>query len=318
MARPRPTLKLTVFIICCSNFTFATDATPVVSFASTLGRVDVQIDDRPIATYVYNDDQITRPYFCNVTAPCGKIVTRPLPPGPNDLADHPQMHPGLWLAFGDLNDQDDWRLKAPVRHVEFVDEPQASEGRGTFAVRNRYLTEDEGRTFCDEVCRYTITAAPSATTIQWDSTFTPVGDEPLVFGDQEEMGLGVRLASVIAEKQGQGGLLTNSNAQTTAASVWGQPAAWCDYSGDVDGESVGITVAGHPENFRPCWWHARDYGFMAANPFGRQAMQQGEPSRVVVEPGDTLRLRFVVVVHDGRPGEGYDPATATVWSESQE
>ena len=53
----------------------------------------------------------------------------------------------------------------------------------------------------------------------------------------------------------------------------------------------------HPGNFRPCWWHTRDYGFVAANPFGRAAFRAGPSSKVVVEPGAPLRLRFGILVH---------------------
>lgn len=38
---------------------------------------------------------------------------------------------------------------------------------------------------------------------------------------------------------------------------------------------------------------------MVANPFGRQALTKKEKSRVVVEPGQSLRLRFGVLVHSG-------------------
>ena len=31
-----------------------------------------------------------------------------------DLDDHPTMHPGLWLAFGDINGADFWRNKGRV------------------------------------------------------------------------------------------------------------------------------------------------------------------------------------------------------------
>ena len=58
-----------------------------------------------------------------------------------------------------------------------------------------------------------------------------------------------------------------------------------------------MTLMGHPENFRPCWMHARDYGFIAANPFGRNAFGKGEPSRVIVKPGESLRLRYGVLLH---------------------
>jgi hypothetical protein len=54
----------------------------------------------------------------------------------------------------------------------------------------------------------------------------------------------------------------------------------------------------HPENFRRCWFHARDYGFMAANPFGRQAFTGEEKSRVDVRPGEDFRLRYGVFWYD--------------------
>ena len=54
-----------------------------------------------------------------------------------------------------------------------------------------------------------------------------------------------------------------------------------------------------PRNFRPSWFHARDYGLLVANPFGRQAFTKGEPSRVIVEKRQTLTLRYGVLIHDG-------------------
>jgi hypothetical protein len=53
-----------------------------------------------------------------------------------------------------------------------------------------------------------------------------------------------------------------------------------------------------PKNFRRSWFHARDYGLLVANPFGRQAFTKGKPSQVVVKKGETLTLRFGVLVHD--------------------
>jgi len=60
---------------------------------------------------------------------------------------------------------------------------------------------------------------------------------------------------------------------------------------------VGVTLIPDPANFRRSWFHARDYGFVAANPFGQQAFTKGEKSRVEVRAGESLRLRFAVRVH---------------------
>ncbi len=59
-----------------------------------------------------------------------------------------------------------------------------------------------------------------------------------------------------------------------------------------------MTILCHPDNFRPSWMHARNYGLIAANPFGRKAMQKGASSKVVVKKDETLRLRFAILIHD--------------------
>lgn len=65
----------------------------------------------------------------------------------------------------------------------------------------------------------------------------------------------------------------------------------------IAGQHVGVTLMAHPGNFRPSWLHARDYGLLVANPFGRKAFRQGDPSKVVVKPGEHLRLRYGVLLH---------------------
>jgi len=135
----------------------------------------------------------------------------------------------------------------------------------------------------------------------WQATFhSEAGD--LALGDQEEMGFGVRVATTLAEKNG--GIITSSAGRKTAKETWGQVAAWCDSSGTVDGRSVGVTLMADPANFRPSWWHNRDYGLMVANPFGREAMKQGPKSAVTIKRGETFRVRFAAAIHEG------DAATA--------
>lgn len=93
------------------------------------------------------------------------------------------------------------------------------------------------------------------------------------------------------------GLITSSTGKTTAKATWGQLAEWCDYSGTLDGIRVGAKVIPDPANFRPNWWHTRDYGVFVANPFGRQAMKQGEASRIEVKKGDTHHMKFTVILY---------------------
>jgi len=110
------------------------------------------------------------------------------------------------------------------------------------------------------------------------------------------------MATGLTEKDG--GLITSSIGGKTAAQTWGKGAAWCDYSGKLEGKPAGITLFSGPANFREAWWHNRDYGVFVANPFGRSAMRQGAKSAVTVKRGESLRIVYGAMAHGG---EAYDP-----------
>jgi hypothetical protein len=276
-------------------------------------------DVMPVATYVFRDREIKRPYFAHVHVRSGAAITRHHPPREGvDPTDHALMHPGIWLAFGDISGGDFWRNKGHVQHLEFIERPAAridgKDGVVSFVVRNRYIVGD--RTICDEVARHTIRAAHEGYLFTFDSEFS--GKQTFVFGDQEEMGLGLRLASPVAVKGGSG-TIASSEGRTNEREVWGQQAEWCDYSGviteqirpAVGGNSerklrVGLLLVPHSGNFRRSWVHARDYGLLVANPFGQQALAKGPPSRVEVKPGETLRLRFGVWSYGANLSEKVD------------
>lgn len=275
----------------------------VVAFAQEPGKVLVTVDGKTLATYVFEDKRISRPYFANVRAPGGVQVTRNHPPVKGeDPQDHATYHPGIWLAFGDISGNDYWRLKAKVLHDGFVKAPQGGLGRGGFTVRNRYLSKDDKSTVCTEICRYTFPVPPEGYLIVSDSIFQSDGGD-FYFGDQEEMGLGVRVASPIRERAGNGRILSSEGLQG-ARITWGQPAAWCDYAGKISGKHAGVTIMASPNNIRESWWHNRDYGVFVANLFGREAVRQGPSRKIVVEKGKPFRLGYGVLLHasDGKDG----------------
>lgn len=275
-------------------YSAAARAANPVSFGRLDDRLEIRVGARPFATYVFRDARIPRPYFAHVRAPDGVQVTRNLPPVAGvDRTDHDTLHPGIWMAFGDLDGTDFWRNKGTVVHVGFDEEPTTSGDEGRFRVKNRY--QDGSRIVCQELCRIRIVPSRTQTLLIWDSTF--FGEREFAFGDQEEMGLGVRVATPLAVANG--GTLTNAEGLKNEKELWGKPSDWCDYSGLIADRPVGIMLLADPRNFRRSWFHARDYGFVAANPFGRRAFTKGEVSRVAVEPGKPLRLRYAVVVHSG-------------------
>lgn len=273
-----------------------------LGFDITHDRVTLKQSGQPIADFVYQDPDIRRPYFANVRLKSRRQVTRNHPPvAGKDATDHSDMHPGVWLAFGDINGQDFWRNKARIDHLGFSEGPTITGGRLRFATASQ-LIGSKGELIGRMENRLAAEERPSGWRLTWEAEFSP-GQEALVFGDQEEMGFGTRVFTDITEKNG--GLITSSAGAKTAKATWGQPADWCDYSGTLDGAPCGVTVMTGPSNFRPSWWHNRDYGLLVANAFGRAAMKQGEKSEVKVTPGRSLKLVHAATFHEG---PDYDPA----------
>jgi hypothetical protein len=299
------TLLLVSVLLLCAGSSRAGDA---VRFECEPQRVVVYLGNQPIATYVFADPRISRPYVCDLLTPWGKRITRHHPPIEGvDLTDHDTFHPGVWLSFGDLEGSDFWRLKAPVEHAGFVVEPVSSEHGGTFTVKNRYRVAPGGRVICEETCRYTWTPRELGYLLEVESIFAS-DSASFTFGDQEEMGLGIRMATpLIVRRQGT---IINALGQRNEAQAWGQAADWCDYSGLDEGRRLGVVLMPSPRNFRPSWFHVRDYGLMAANPFGRNAMTGGEPSRVVIPARQPWRLAFGLLVYECGPDDEIDRAAA--------
>lgn len=264
----------------------------------------------PVGEFLPGDASMKRPGLANLHAPLGAAVTRAHPPREGiDATDHALMHPGIWLAFGDVSGHDFWRNKASLEHDRFEVEPEASPDGVRFAARARFRTEN-GATLGSIVNRVAVVDRPQGRIVAWLATIR-AGEAALVLGDQEEMGFGVRLATGLEEKAG--GRIVNADGAATAKGTWGRTSSWCDASGRAAEPyaTAGITVVAAPANFQSSWWHNRDYGLLVANPFGRRALTGGAPSRVTVAPAEPLRLGFAAVLHDARAGDPpHDPEAA--------
>lgn len=266
-------------------------------------RLKISLNGQQIVDFVFRDEAILRPYFANARTTHGVQVTRNQPPIPGeDALDHDTMHPGIWLAFGDISGHDFWRNKAAMEHVRFVTPPTLKDGQLKFATEC-VLKSNQGDPLCQLTNEFTLSARPSGWMLSWTANFR-ADQRNVVFGDQEEMGFGARVATGLSEKEG--GLIRSSSGKQSAKETWGQLATWCDYASNGS-QAGGIMLMASDKNFRESWWHNRDYGVFVANPFGREAMKQGPKSSVDIPQGQTLQLRFGALLHDGQeldlPGE---------------
>jgi Family of unknown function (DUF6807) len=114
------------------------------------------------------------------------------------------------------------------------------------------------------------------------------------------------MATPIMVKSGKGGRILDNEGRENEKGIWGKQAQWCDYSGWLDNVFAGVMIMPSPSNVRPCRWHTRDYGFMAANPFGREVFGAGPLSKLRVGAGQPFRFGFGVLIHAGTGEDSVD------------
>ena len=258
--------------------------------------LELRDSESVFARYSFKDEKCKRPFFYNVQAPDGTLLTRSYPPVEGvDATDHASMHGGIWLAFGDVSGEDFWRNRGRVEHKEFLELGNEKEGVLRFRTRSRFVTSDD-REIGEAIEQYKVVRIGSVYGMSWEADIRPVqvvGEQGLVFGDQEEMGLGVRMATPLIEKNG--GEILNSEGLVKAGETWGKSARWVDYSKEEGGKRAGVILIPRTENKRASWFHNRDYGLMVANMFGRKSLTGGEPSQLEVRNGESLKVGYVVV-----------------------
>jgi hypothetical protein len=129
----------------------------------------------------------------------------------------------------------------------------------------------------------------------------------LTFGDTKEGTMAVRLAETMrltpneANRGRAGGHIVTSEG-VRDGQTWGKRAAWVDYHGPVEGGIAGVAIFDHPKNPRhPTWWHVRDYGLFAANPFGIHDFekQPAGTGDLRVPAGESVTFRYRFYIHRG-------------------
>jgi hypothetical protein len=209
----------------------------------------------------------------------------------------------LWFTHGDVNGIDFWSEgKGRIEHKEFL----KKEGGPTavIATRNDWRSPNDNTKLLEDERTFTFGGDADARWIDVDVELKAT-QGAVVFGDTKEGSFGVRVPSSIRVDSLKGGKIVNSDGLTNLA-AWGKQAAWVDYHGPVDGETLGIAILNHPSSFRyPTYWHVRTYGLFAANPFGLHDFTRGkEQGQYTLPKGESLKLRYRVLLHKGDEVEG--------------
>ncbi|MHC4879585.1 MAG: DUF6807 domain-containing protein [Planctomycetota bacterium] len=278
---------------------------PSLTFHKADDRIVILNGKHAVSEYVFADAAVPRPYLINIKTLDGIQVTRNHPVHPGDDQDHPH-HTGIFFTFGDLNGIDFWHLKGRVVHERFDVEPRTSKGTVGFAIENRYESLDGNTVFATERAVLTARRTDDGILYNFHNLITPKNDT-LRVGSKEEGGLAVRVATPIALTSNVGGRMTDADGRSGGKAIWGQQTDWVDYSGTINGRHVGVLIVPHKRNFARCWWHARDYGLLAGNPFGPLNQKR---QRHLIHRGHTLVLRYDVLIHSSATKQEFNLSAA--------
>lgn len=250
----------------------------------------------------YIEQSGAKPILWPVIGPTGKPLTRGYPmrdPLDTEKKDHVH-HRSLWFDHGDVNGISFWHESGNHGTIEHREYLQLEGGKeAILRTRNDWRAPD-GDVLCEDVRTMTFGAAEGIRWIDFNVEVTATQDE-VVFGDTKEGSFGVRVAGSMRAELENGGKILNSEGQTDK-DAWGKRAAWVDYSGPVEGETVGVAILNHPNSLRyPTYWHVRTYGLFAANPFGLHDFRRSDnvDGSLTLKQGDSFQLFYRVILHAG-------------------
>ena len=321
--RPQTTLVRLVMVLSLALAAAPLAAAPSTSSGVQITRLEdrlrIEINGQPFTEYHFQGS--SRPFLYPILGPGGRAMTRnwPMKEVAGEEWDHPH-HRSFWYAHGDINGHDFWSESSRAGktvHEEFT-EIRSGPDIGIIKSKNRLVANDGTIVATDErTLRFH--SRTDARLFDFEITIhASHGD--LTFGDTKEGTMALRLAETMRltpNKDNVGkptGHIVNSEGQRDG-STWGKRAKWVDYHGPVDGQIVGVAIFDHPQNPRhPTWWHVRDYGLFAANPFGVHDFEKKPAGTgdLELESGGNLTFRYRFYLHEG------DEKTARVAEHYQE
>jgi len=316
------------------SFSASSAASKGVEVAAKPGdrRVDITIDGKPFTSYIW-PTTIKKPVLYPIVDADGVTITRgyPLDPRPGERTDHPH-HTGLWFNYSNVNGFDFWNnseaipaQRAPkMGTIVFNKIVSAKSGaaHGELVTESTWI-DGNNHPIIAETTRYVFAHGGSTRSIDMIATLKAL--DHVVFHDDKDGLLGLRVARWLESPEEKGGTFTDANGvatKVTAAAdlpgvapptgeyltsegvkgeaAWSTRGRWCSLTGHDDaGHTVTIAIFDHPGNVNyPTYWHARGYGLFAANPLGQHSFDAKQPPlNYTLEKGQSVTFWYRVVIY---------------------
>ena len=291
-------------------------------------RVDVTIDGKAFTSYVW-PTSLMKPVLYPLITDDGITVTRgyPLAPLPGERVDHPH-HAGMWFNYGNANGFDFWNNSdaipaeekhkyGTIRQVGIVSSKSGKDS-GELVVDSIWQT-GEGKDILKQRTRYVFRKRKGARVIDQQVTLEAL--DQVIFNDDKEGLLGMRVASWLESPEEKGGTFMDANGKptkvnavpnstatgiyqtsegVTGVKVWATRGRWCSLTGhNPEGKIVTVAIIDQPKNpGYPTYWHARGYGLFAANPLGASIFDpKAAKFSYTIEKGNAVTFKYRVILY---------------------
>jgi hypothetical protein len=334
--------SLTQFLPALAALSLLATMTASTSFAASNGvqvtrdeanrRVDITIDGKPFTSYIW-PTTLKKPVLFPIVDADGVTITRgwPLAPRPGERTDHPH-HDGLWFNYSNVNGFDFWNnseaipaARSPKMGTIVFDKIVSSKSganQGELTTNSTWIT-GAGEKIIAETSRYLFARQGTARSIDLVVTFHAL--DKVVFNDDKDGLLGLRVARWLESPEEKGGTFTDANGVATKVdatanipgvapptgeyltsegvkgeAAWSTRGRWCSLTGhDGSGHIDTVAIFDHPGNPNyPTYWHARGYGLFAVNPLGQHMFDEKKPAlNYTLEKGQSTTFRYRIVIY---------------------
>jgi hypothetical protein len=270
-------------------------------------KLTVEIHGKLFTEYHFGADA-PHVYFYPLLGPGDVPMTRnwPMKEAAGEERDHPH-HRSLWYCHGAVNGVDFWAEGAKSGHIvhdKFLEVKSGAEA-GVIRSTDRWVAPDGQVPLTDERT-FRVYARPDNERLFDFEITLKAGGKEVVLGDTKEGSMAVRINEAMRLTRGKGQAAGVGHiVESTGArddQTWGKRAEWCDYYAPLEGKVVGIAMFDHPGNPKhPTWWHVRDYGLFAANPFGVHDFERkpAGTGNLAIAPGQSITFKYRFYLHEG-------------------
>jgi hypothetical protein len=185
-------------------------------------RVDITIDGKPFTSYIW-PTSLKKPVLYPLITDEGVTVTRgyPLEPRPGERVDHPH-HAGLWFNYGNVNGYDFWnnsdaikpegRAKMGSIFQKKIVSTKSGSDRGELVVESVWIT-GENKEILKDTTKYIFIRRNNARIIDQITTLQAL--DKVVFNDDKEGLIGMRVAHWMESPEEKGGIFMDASGRPT-------------------------------------------------------------------------------------------------------